>query len=882
MTSMFGIDKHEVVRMKVKKCDGLVQPEYKKLCVDPQITSFEVLLHLLATAFKIKGDFTVSYLSRDEYNRECYLSLLSDWDLDAAFMSASDPLLRLKVDLKPFEEGLDDWDIVAPGDIGTNRLSQLVEKSSLLGSITASVSSQMGKTVSTVQQALGMKVEPSEVMKPLKLPMTDAEFHNFMDAVGHLVQPQAFRLSVYQGGVEPSLRKVVWRHLLNIYPEGMNGRERFDYLKSKSQEYFRLRDEWHKKLQSSEQSEEMRFVTSMVKKDVLRTDRTHKFYAGSDENKNIVSLFNILVTYAMTHPDVSYCQGMSDIASPILVIQKDEAHAYICFCGIMKRVKTNFMLDGHVMSIKFQHLSLLLQHNDPEFFAYLQQQDASDMFFCYRWLLLEMKREFPFDDALHMLEVMWSSLPPDLPASSGLELSDPNYNIIQYSMSPSSPTPTNKTSAYERLRSLKRGYSPKTKDISPKPRVVQSGTKSLTTVGFKVNSNTGKDGKNSMNDTITPLEEEKLLVDAKDFESIEDSVTQSLSEKSSSIDRSFGSDGTYSENMKPSLESIHKIEEDITTIEEDIPTMEEDIPAIEEDTNRGEEGNQNSNAVENSITVNAGKLDGAVQKRLAESQKQDYDKKATQIFNELKHNPNGPRQNCVGTTQKRDEITQNSKPERHSEFYVSLDEDSSGPLDNERIRHCSKVSDSSSGTGQSHFYVSLDSTGDHATGSSTKRPNDIPIINVHQTEDDFSGNSTESTIRHGNTEVHTDSGYTDSSCEVAASDSATNSSDIAQDSLSMEYTKFTQELPPLPAPDEFGQGNPFLIFLCLTLLLQHRDHIIHNDMDYNDLAMHFDKMVRKHNMPRVLRQAQSLYAAYLQSQARLAAENRESTEYGSI
>lgn len=33
------------------------------------------------------------------------------------------------------------------------------------------------------------------------------------------------------------------------------------------------------------------------------------------------------------------------------------------------------------------------------------------MLFCYRWLLLEMKREFAFDEALRMLEVTWSSLP---------------------------------------------------------------------------------------------------------------------------------------------------------------------------------------------------------------------------------------------------------------------------------------------------------------------------------------------------------------------------------------------------------------------------------------------------------------------------------------
>ncbi len=50
-------------------------------------------------------EFAISYLAKDDYGQETYLSLLSDWDLDAAFLSASDPCLRLKVDLKPFEEG---------------------------------------------------------------------------------------------------------------------------------------------------------------------------------------------------------------------------------------------------------------------------------------------------------------------------------------------------------------------------------------------------------------------------------------------------------------------------------------------------------------------------------------------------------------------------------------------------------------------------------------------------------------------------------------------------------------------------------------------------------------------------------------------------------
>lgn len=41
---------------------------------------------------------------------------------------------------------------------------------------------------------------------------------------------------------------------------------------------------------------DLAYVTGMVRKDVLRTDRHHRFYAGNDDNKNIASLFNILTT----------------------------------------------------------------------------------------------------------------------------------------------------------------------------------------------------------------------------------------------------------------------------------------------------------------------------------------------------------------------------------------------------------------------------------------------------------------------------------------------------------------------------------------------------------------------------------------------------------
>lgn len=171
----------------------------------------------------------------------------------------------------------------------------------------------------------------------------------------------------------------------------------------------------------------MAYLANMVKKDVLRTDRMHQFYAGRDDNQNIEALFNILMTYALNHPSVSYCQGMSDIASPLLVIMNDEAQGYICFCALMRRLSSNFLLDSVTMTQKFLHLSQALNYYDPEFWQYLKDQQADDLLFCYRWLLLEMKREFPFDDALRMLEIQWSSLSYENNNSIELQLYEKKY-----------------------------------------------------------------------------------------------------------------------------------------------------------------------------------------------------------------------------------------------------------------------------------------------------------------------------------------------------------------------------------------------------------------------------------------------------------------------
>jgi hypothetical protein len=49
-------------------------------------------------------------------------------------------------------------------------------------------------------------------------------------------------------------RKVVWKHILNVYPEGMSGKERMDYMKRKAYEYQTLRDCWKEMVQNGQVS----------------------------------------------------------------------------------------------------------------------------------------------------------------------------------------------------------------------------------------------------------------------------------------------------------------------------------------------------------------------------------------------------------------------------------------------------------------------------------------------------------------------------------------------------------------------------------------------------------------------------------------------------
>jgi len=61
------------------------------------------------------------------------------------------------------------------------------------------------------------------------------------------------------------------------------------------------------------------------------------------------------------------------------------------------------------------------------------------------------------------------------------------------------------------------------------------------------------------------------------------------------------------------------------------------------------------------------------------------------------------------------------------------------------------------------------------------------------------------------------------------------------------------------------EDNSFLLFLCISILLAHRTHLLkQKNLDEQDISMHFDRYRRRHHSEKLLRCARNLYAQYIQ------------------
>ncbi|XP_033080031.1 TBC1 domain family member 17 isoform X2 [Trachypithecus francoisi] len=242
-------------------------------------------------------------------------------------------------------------------------------------------------------------------------PVTEEEWARHVGPEGRLQQVPELKNRIFSGGLSPGLRREAWKFLLGYLSWEGTAEEHKAHVRKKTDEYFRMKLQW--KSVSPEQERRNSLLhgyRSLIERDVSRTDRTNKFYEGP-ENPGLGLLNDILLTYCMYHFDLGYVQGMSDLLSPILYVIQNEVDAFWCFCGFMELVQGNFEESQETMKRQLGRLLLLLRVLDPQLCDFLDSQDSGSLCFCFRWLLIWFKREFPFPDVLRLWEVLWTGLP---------------------------------------------------------------------------------------------------------------------------------------------------------------------------------------------------------------------------------------------------------------------------------------------------------------------------------------------------------------------------------------------------------------------------------------------------------------------------------------
>ncbi|WOK99757.1 TBC1 domain family member 15-like [Canna indica] len=148
--------------------------------------------------------------------------------------------------------------------------------------------------------------------------------------------------------------------------------------------------------------------------DVLRTDRVLVFY---QKKENLSKLWDILAVYAWIDKDVGYCQGMSDICSPLIILLEDEADAFWCFERLMRKLRGNFRCTERSIGVEnqLQSLASITQVLDPKLHRHLETLGGGDYLFAVRMLMVLFRRELSFGDSLYLWEMMWAlEYHPDL------------------------------------------------------------------------------------------------------------------------------------------------------------------------------------------------------------------------------------------------------------------------------------------------------------------------------------------------------------------------------------------------------------------------------------------------------------------------------------
>lgn len=250
---------------------------------------------------------------------------------------------------------------------------------------------------------------------------------------------------IFHGGcVDDKVRAAVWPFLLNVYPWDSSEDERVQLYETLKTIYeLNYKNQWVLDQTPDDFEEEVwKEEKFKIVKDVFRNDRHLDLYKHNTDDGNAVSvdpnsgnenaqigeedldddestwviknphlkaLENILLSYNVYNPDLGYCQGMTDLLSPIYHVQQDEVVSFWSFIEFMNRMERNFALDQSGIKEQMVTLGELTSLMLPDLMAHLSKCDCSNLFFVYRMMLVLFKRDLDEEKVKQIWEIIFTN-----------------------------------------------------------------------------------------------------------------------------------------------------------------------------------------------------------------------------------------------------------------------------------------------------------------------------------------------------------------------------------------------------------------------------------------------------------------------------------------
>ena len=197
-------------------------------------------------------------------------------------------------------------------------------------------------TTREVHMDLGI-FEVVNVMQDSKECLTEAIWRDSFDADGRVKNVQQVKRLIHEGKIDKEIRHEVWKFLLE-YHEWDSTEEERKIKEAKCNEIYTLLKQKCESLKTDSLFQEK---SHRIEKDVNRTDRHLSFFEATskqheddvlDDNSNLRLMRDMLIAYSYYDEHVGYCQGMSDLISPILWVINEECCTFWCFVNLMKKM----------------------------------------------------------------------------------------------------------------------------------------------------------------------------------------------------------------------------------------------------------------------------------------------------------------------------------------------------------------------------------------------------------------------------------------------------------------------------------------------------------------------------------------------------------------